>query len=384
MKVLPPLLLAIVSIESFAQFQITFAPTLPNELHYTQLWQFDIVSNNSTTQTVRITGTLEDQYGIALRATSATVELVPGHNSSTYLQERLKPTTSFVKPEYARALNSLSGFPSGEYQWCIEIEEVAEQYIGGQACITKVVSVLIPPHLITPEHEAIIQESRPVFAWSPPVPVKNHSALNYTIKIVEQKKGQLPEAAIATNSIHFQLTNLRSPILSYPATAKSFEVGKKYAWTVVAYIGGQAIPAEEVWLFQPEEEPQPAVIQTTGSYAKLKSELDVDFVTLPRDGHLRFAFNSQQAGATISFQIENAHRKGCLQEKLAELKKVKLGYNQYDIDLSCAIRETGYYTLTINWPNGSTRYLRFYYSTDAAYHESCNPDRSPTTYTRSK
>ena len=251
MKALAHYVLLMATFQSHAQFQITFLPSNPTELHFDQLWQFDVVNAYGTSKSVRVTGILEDDNGLAIRAVSAQLTLVPGLNTSSTLQQSLRPLTiEFIKPKYQTAMNSLAGFPSGQYEWCVEIE--SGDHPGGKACVSKNVIMLLPPHLLSPEDGAVIEEERPVFAWSPPAPVSHYSGLTYSIRVVEFQKQQSPETALASNPVHFQLNGLRSPVLSYPTSAKAFEVGKKYVWTIVAHTSGQVIPAEEVWVFEPK------------------------------------------------------------------------------------------------------------------------------------
>lgn len=367
MKALHVLVFAFLASKSSGQLQIALLPTTPNELHFNQLWKFDVLNQYPETKTVRFVGTLEDESGLVIQATSAQLTLATGLTSSAVLETRLRPLTiNFIKPQYSDAIGSLTGFPPGAYEWCVEILELGGDNVSAQTCATTTVTIMMPPHLILPEDQAQISETHPVFVWSPPAPVKDYAALSYTITVVELRPGQLPEAALLSNPTHFRREGLKSPVFSYPPEAREFEVAKRYAWTVVAYMSGQAIPAEEVWVFEPIRMAQ-NMAATSGSYSLLKAKLDADYVTIG-DGHLRFAFSSRYPGDNIKMRIHDCHGNGLLQEHLDTLAPVAIGFNKYDLNLGSQIKQSGYYALVISWPSGERCYLRFYYSTDEAYH----------------
>ena len=89
-----------------------------------------------------------------------------------------------------------------------------------------------------------------VFSWLPPVPVPPGVRINYKLKLVEVYGNQSVHSAMASNPIYYQSLELYSTMLLYPVAAKSLMPGRKYAWSVEAFVDDFKIQESETRSFE--------------------------------------------------------------------------------------------------------------------------------------
>ncbi len=101
-----------------------------------------------------------------------------------------------------------------------------------------------PPTLATPVDETTVQQATPTFTWTPSMNIPATAQPQYQVLLVEMLPGQTPLQAIQSNQIHYQNTFANRTSFTYTPDLLRLEVGKRYAWRVVAgaTLGGQSVP----------------------------------------------------------------------------------------------------------------------------------------------
>jgi hypothetical protein len=89
-----------------------------------------------------------------------------------------------------------------------------------------------------------------IFSWLPPVPVPANANITYRLKLVEILGYQSVFSAMKSNPLYYHSPFITGTMLRYPVAAKQLMPGKKYAWSVEAYIEGSKIQESEIRLFE--------------------------------------------------------------------------------------------------------------------------------------
>jgi len=89
-----------------------------------------------------------------------------------------------------------------------------------------------------------------IFSWLPPVPVPPDARINYRLKLVEIYGNQSVHSAMASNPVYYQSLKLPSTMLRYPVAAKPLIPGRKYAWSIEAFIDDFKIQESEIRSFE--------------------------------------------------------------------------------------------------------------------------------------
>jgi hypothetical protein len=218
-----------------------------------------IVNNHTKTFPVFINGKIMDGNRQAVvEFKSHEFVLSPGSNIITPMTASLADV-NFSNMDIAEIESRTGTYPSGNYQVCIWLECVSKDCGGaGQDAVTMEQMKCAPVHvenptpllLATPNDDAEIEETRPMFTWIPPSPVAGSASLNYTMMLVEIMEGQTKSDALALNRPLIEMEGLQQPVLMYPSDLDALEPGKSYAWQVRAYVGKTEIAKSEQWKFK--------------------------------------------------------------------------------------------------------------------------------------
>lgn len=256
----------------------------------------------------------------------------------------------------ATRLSKYGGIPTGEYVYCYRFIQIPDRKVLGVFCQEQSNLSMTLPRLSYPSDEAILKTPLPVLNWLPPMPMSR--ALNYSLRLVELREEQVPMDAIQTNLPLFEKHNLQMLSLSYPPTAINLQPGKKYAWQVTAFWGGNEVGKTEIWEFSIEElryvekEAEPESFRMVKSYTDGAQYIFKD--------KIYFGYQNREFESVLNYSI---YPMGKPKDTVENLPKVKLGngLNKVIIDLkkSFDMSEEEAYMLEIVDRRGGKYFLEF-------------------------
>jgi hypothetical protein len=165
--------------------------------------------------------------------------------------------------------------PVGNYRACYTIysgERNTKAAILSEDCFNFDVDPLSPPQLNFPADSAIVETPYPQFKWLPPTPVILFTDLNYDLLVTEVQQGQTAMEAIQANLPIYSAHHLTSLVNNYPASNKSLDTGKIYAWRIMAKNGQSLSAQSEVWTFRIASNKPESVTPVNGTYVELKND----------------------------------------------------------------------------------------------------------------
>lgn len=285
------------------------------------IFNYQLVNNESQTQKVTVTGTLVyKQSGLRLSYKYNTT-LQPGanHISSDMV---LDPHWQFSNSALKDLFLLYKKLPQGTYEYCVSValdnhnsEQQFEDPI--DACVYYTVNDIFLINLVTPEDDAMIYEYNPLLSWVVNYPFA--SELSYRIRLVQQQKGQSNEQAVTRNNPIYTEKNLLGTGLVYPVTAKPLEPHMPYVWTVDAYYKGLLLGGTEAWKFTIVEDSilKPVPVET--SYLDVRREWGAVPLTVVGELKLKYVLNEKRRDV---LQLKLYQGKG---------KEVDLKSNHWDV-----------------------------------------------------
>ena len=259
-----PLLLAINSHSQDVLINLYQPP--PNQWNAVDIWNLTLTNISPESLKVYLYGTVEAQNdGIIFEGTSAVFSL-PANYSGRIDPRRLEPADiGYANSGYEEIVLRTGTMPEGIYTICITVKDAETHEELGRGCIIQPIVQISPPELLNPEDESELDEPPPVFVWLPPMPLSGNFSVSYRLKIVELVDGQVPLEAMNANPAWFTEENIPSTSFHLTISAKTFELGKKYAWQVTA-INEQTrkkdeLGKSEVWSFSFRKEETPPVLR---------------------------------------------------------------------------------------------------------------------------
>ena len=105
-----------------------------------------------------------------------------------------------VLPDYEDFAARNTALPPGTYEICMQVISSGTDQILAEDCYQITIGQYLPPSLISPENQSIVQRSHPYFIWSP-VPGGNANNIRYGIFLVELYGNQSPVAAFNSNLV---------------------------------------------------------------------------------------------------------------------------------------------------------------------------------------
>ena len=212
------------------QVRISLKQPPPNQLGVSEMWNLEL--NNTTGSDIKIylTGTAtEERDGLIIEGKTKLFTLKPGRSNYKYndfSNAEVKYNNSVYKEIILRTGNA----PEGIYTICVTAYNEQGEIAGLENCIIQPIKEAGSITLISPaDGEEIDIEQPLIFTWTT-LP----KAKDYTLKIVEIRTGQSPDAAMKENRELFMKDGIRTAVYKYPISEKKFEVGSKYAWQISA------------------------------------------------------------------------------------------------------------------------------------------------------
>jgi hypothetical protein len=170
-------------------------------------------------------------------------------------------------------------------------------------CVPVEVQPLSPPLLNLPANEAVVETAYPQFNWLPPAPLQLFNNLSYDFILVQVNKGQSITEAIQQNIPVYNAHHLDKSFLNYPASNKSLDTGRIYAWSIVARNNGQFVAQSETWTFRVKALPSYASHREISTYIKLKRGLDASLAVC--SGDIGIEYVNATNDSTVQFSIKS-------------------------------------------------------------------------------
>jgi len=351
-----------------------FSITPPNDFRFEDLWNISIsIDNQNKYDNYRISLRVFDvNRGLLIEAQSK--KFIISATSLNINSTSLSQISPFSYPyKSSTVINSIIQrgglFPAGDYKFDYTL------YGTNAGTTTKLAeysgnhSVLMPSflQLVSVFDKDTIKEENPNFMWLPASATRTVGSiessreykLTYTISIAEVLVNQTPYVALTANPQYFYQQGLENTLLTYPFSARKFNLCKTYAWQVKGIINGQTVIASEIWTFSTPCEKE-IIAPRAPVLVKQKKDLSVCHV---QNNTIHFAYYEEynvEEGTLLNATIYNSKNK--IVNTSAQLNlSVTKGYNTYTLN-SCPnaanLINGEHYLLVITNAKGEKWYLR--------------------------
>ena len=326
------LLLSGVMYTSQAQVSMTLQVPPAGVLVKNQLWNMVLVNSGNASLLVQVNLVLLDVQTNqpVITATSAPFSLNKG---ARQLQVRdLSPIQYSYSIPAARVDMDPNGMlPAGRYQACYTVVNAQKGSITlVENCIPVNVDPLSPPLLNTPGNEEKLITPYPQFTWLPPTPVGLFNDLGYAMVLVEVFPGQAKADAIQQNVPLNASVYTKDLFWNYPASTRSLDTGKVYAWRIVALNNHKPVALSDIWTFRVTNNKPALDIEKPTPFVEVKRTQDA--VIASAGNVLRITYDNAAADSTVKYTITSIEEAGnpVVQEGSLD---VQYGQNQLQVPL---------------------------------------------------
>ena len=315
-----------------AQVNMTMQVPPAGVLMKNQLWNLVLVNSGNSNLLVRVNLVLLDVQTNqpVITATSAPISLSKG---ARQLQARdVSPIQYAYSIPAARVDMDPNGMlPAGRYQACYTVVNIQKGDITlVENCIPVNVDPLSPPLLNTPANEDKLMTPYPQFTWLPPTPIGLFNDLGYAIIVVEVLPGQGKADAVQQNIPLNASVYTKDLFWNYPASTRSLDTGKVYAWRIVAMNSGKAVALSDIWTFRVTSNRPTAEAEKPTPFVEVKRTQDA--VIAATGNVLRIMYDNAAADSTIKYTITSIEEPGNPVVQEGELT-LKYGQNQLQVPL---------------------------------------------------
>jgi hypothetical protein len=261
-------------LNSFSQVSVSLHEPPAGIVQNSQLWNITLICAGNSPITVTIGLSLFDTRDNQPLLTASSKQITLSGGIRQLRMTDLGPIDyNYVSPGFN--LNRLpeSFLPIGNYRACYAIYGGSKESEGiiAEDCISIEVQPLSPPQLNLPADSGVVESPYPQFSWLPPAPLMLFNNLNYDLLVTEVFAGQTPEAAIQENLPVYFVPRITGMFNSYPASGKSLDTGRVYAWRIVAKNDEMFAAQTEVWTFMLSNKKNKLPVPTNGNYLTLKT-----------------------------------------------------------------------------------------------------------------
>ena len=347
------------SLNTITAQSLTILPVEMDNQPFTieQLIQVSVVNptNNAVESTFDIR--LEDKnHNLILSATSTPTVWKKG---VTILPTSVRASMRFTyeKTTLSSILRETGRLPFGNYILCYRCLDAKDGSTLGLACREKNIAPMLPPELINPTNGETVETLQPLLLWRSPLPLQSQG-ISYSLRLVEQPLGKNDALnALQTRPPLVNMTQLGSPFLPFPLTAKPLEDGKSYAWQVEAWAGKLSLGVTDAWTFQVKLPKPKSVIPKPESYCWVKEVEDGSYCS-PSDS-LKFIYDNIENETVLNFSIVNKDNKK-LETNLSQITLIS-GINAIALPLDAinGIEPKAFFRIDILSPKGRRYYLSF-------------------------
>lgn len=323
-----------------------------------QLWNITLINTSQFSQTVIVSIELFDQNEArqVLTVTSKPITLNKGVKILRALDmgplEYTYFSSVFTSPQIPSGL-----LPIGNYRACYNIltDPKSPQAVLAEECISIEVTPLSPPNLVTPIDTAVIESIHPQFVWLPPMPSMLFADLNYNLVVTEVQPGQSPLSAIQENLPTLQINRITNTLLNFPASNKSLEPGKTYAWRVISQNATNFSLQSEVWTFRIAPKSLPQSKPNTTVFIELKERGQNNNVSNLMDDTLEISYYSYEKGRDVSFKFKD--QAGLLIFEVS--KNIQYGSNRMSFKLNGKFKNDSIYSIEMEDLQGTAYSANF-------------------------
>jgi len=322
-----------------------------------------IMNNGVTTIAVQTVSKLYNQDNLLLLTVkSASFSVVPGLNNS-FSGSRKVAAVEYANNGQANYLKTTRSLSSGNFRVCVELTTVHTSETEDEFCDEIESDHNQYLYLISPSDDDCQNTKNPMLIWAHSEPFNVLSkGESFTMIVTEMKEKQSPEEAMNMNTPIMTKNNLLTHNLQYPYEARPLKEGASYAWLVQKVSNGVIVAKTDVWKFTvcdnraPGIDPEIISLRTNidGSYYIIKNNIlqfKVEESTI--EGAINCKIYTSARSVKQSFVVKN------LSHQNADNTK-KMGYNEYEIDLTSLNLVTGFHTLEVAEAAGKLYLIKFY------------------------
>lgn len=330
-----------------------------------QLWNMAVVNTSGMELSAKLVLTMTDLTTgeVVLNAETRTFQLPKGIKQ-VRMTDLLPVNYTVVSTSYLIDANPEGFLPVGLFRCCFLLRIQEGKYSDVEECQDAQVEPLSPPILISPSDSERIESGRPTFIWSPPMPYKLFSNLQYDLFVAEVIGSQSAGDAIQQNIPLLYQQNIASPNFQYPLSTPRLDTGRLYAWQIIAKNNMLPVGKSEAWLFKLKNPESDTIRQKlTGIY---HARLTRDVVGAPVicSGVLHYAYNNEQNLTGVKVNVYDITGSIIRQVKLqSTVQPLKYGENLVSLDLkeNREFINEHFYLLELETPGGEHWYLKFEY-----------------------
>ena len=326
-----------------AQLSVSLHEPPTGIVQKSQLWNFTMIYSGSLPINVVI--------GLSLFDTKDNQPVMTGVTRSLILSKGVRQLrASDVAPvdyNYFSSAFDISRLPDGllpigNYRACYTVytgNKNAENVLS-EDCINIEIQPLSPPQLNMPADSAQVETPYPQFNWLPPTPVSLFSDLNYDLLVTEILPGQTAESSIEENLPIYNVNHLNTLVNNYPASNKSLDTGKIFAWKIVAKNGNMFAAQSEVWTFSITPKKTGPLVPANGTYFELKTDNSYTSTGVIPDNILGIKYYSYDK--THDAEIRFLNQNGELIKKITRTIQYGNNFMVFNLDHSFS-KETTYF-----------------------------------------
>ncbi len=311
-----------------------------------QLWNIALIYSSNTPVSVTIGLSLTDVNTSQVVMTAFTRPIFISKGVRQLKVQDIAPIDyNYFSPAFNISNLPDAFIPIGGYRACFTFyNSKSNEQVLAEDCMVFEVQPLSPPLLNTPSDSAALETTYPQFTWLPPSPITLFTNLNYDLLVTEIQAGQTPETAIQENLPVYTALHLTSMVNNYPASYKSLDTGKFYAWRIVAKNYETVAAQSEVWTFHVKSRDTVHAEFASKTFFELTRNNGLVTTGLVTDGVLRIKYYSYDKSREAVIKIIDG--KGTL---VKELKKtVQYGNNFFEFPLDRSFKEDTTYFIELD------------------------------------
>ena len=325
-----------------AQLSVSLHEPPAGIVQKSQLWNFTVIYSGDLPVNVSIGLSLFDikDNQVVMTAVTRPIALTKG------VRQLRASDMAPVDYNYFSSAFDISRFPDGllpigEFRACYTVYagNKNEEKVLSEDCVNLEIQPLSPPQLNMPADSAQLETSYPQFNWLPPTPISLFSDLNYDLLVTEVLSGQTASQSIEDNLPVYNVSRLNTVFNNYPASNKSFDTGKVYAWKIVAKNGDMFAAQSEIWTFSIAPK-KGALVPANGTFFELKSDNNYTSTGIIPDNILGIKYYSYDK--THDAEIKFFNQEGQLIKKITRPIQYGNNFLVFSLDHSFS-KETTYF-----------------------------------------
>lgn len=339
--------------------QVTLTAQLPANgiLLKDQLWNLVIINNGTDMVMLKLQVDVRDVLMGQSVISASSGKIIVGKGMKLVTVKDAQPIT------YNYMATAFSGnyLPCGAYTVNYRLlketpkgdEPVAEELVRTE------ITPLSPPLLSMPADGSTIDNLYPQFAWMPPAPVQMFNPLMYDILVVAVEADQQPKEAIEYNRPVYSNSNLLTASEKMPSGFGQLEMGKTYAWQVLARGGNACAAPSEIWTFKTGKDSVAKIIDQAPFIRISKSNTEV---TIVHQGVIKMEYHNAAGDKELSFSIYKAtDREKKNRQNIRFNLALAEGQNflQYDLVKKGKLEEKTVYELSVINGRGEEWLMKF-------------------------